>query len=157
MCLSIAMTNILLDRERFLQLILENHQIQLVRSADPEAFDNIVRHPQFIPHGGSLNVQGGGGGGHHDDHNHNHGDSDENSLYDQLYEENPGEGTQRFSTGNSEIDELTKEQLDEVKNGCDQMQSMGLNTSLDEVLQMYVACGKNINVVIDNMLSANYQ
>lgn len=145
-CVSIALTNVLSNRNKFLQILLENPQIQIVRAADPIGFDNLIRHPQFLPHSGSINISGG---------------AYETPTDDQKEDEDIGntiEETKHSNTAvNQETTQLTIEQLQEVRNGWSQMQSMGVDTTFSEMLQMYVACDNNINIVIDNMLSFNYQ
>src|SRR5207253_948632 len=84
-CISMVLSNLFSNKAKFLQLLLESQEMQLIRMVNPTAFDNYILHPDFIPQGAKVGA--GAGAGDYDDQQY-----DDSQLGDAQYNNHQMQG-----------------------------------------------------------------
>jgi len=151
--MGIALNQLMTNPQRLLQLIRTNAQINQLRENDPLQFDAIITHPNFIVgmlQGAGLAGDGGGSGG-----DYGLGDPDGMMLSgdeplppfatDTIRAATPGVPTGHQITITTE----EKKWLEEVS-------QMAPTITLSEIIQIYVACGRNRDETVNTLLSIQY-
>lgn len=132
-----VLAEVLSNKQLFLEILQKNQQAATIRAADPAGFDAIILHPDFLPQG-SVRLDGSDG--------HDHGDIDGDGDGD-------GEGTE-YGTGANPVSAgstmnainslgLTNEDKTFLKELMTQMAALGVQSSLEEIIGVYIACDKD--------------